>query len=87
MPLYDYDCPNCRAVRLDIVCPVDDTVFCEICHREMKRRFPFTHGINMGVWAYGYYDENLETFVATNKQRREEMKKQGVIEGYGKGWY
>jgi putative FmdB family regulatory protein len=87
VPLYDYDCPNCGYEELDFVCHVDDKVLCDKCGRKMNRRFPFTHGINMGVGAYGYYDENLETYVATNKQRREEMKKQGVIEGYGKGWY
>jgi hypothetical protein len=34
--------------------------------------------INMGVGAYGRWDENLNTYVGTNKQRREEMQKQGV---------
>ena len=52
----------------------------------MKRVLqPF--GINMGVGAYGYYDENLGTYINTNKHRREVMEKQGVTEKIGKGWY
>jgi len=54
----------------------------------MKRLLHTQFGINMGAaGAHGYYDENLGTYIGTNKQRREEMKKQGVTEKIGKGWY
>ena len=28
--------------------------------------------------AHGYYDDNLETYIHTNKQRREVMRQRGV---------
>jgi hypothetical protein len=52
----------------------------------MKRLISSTHGINMGVGAYGYYDDNLQAYVSTNRQKKELMRKQGVSEAYGKGW-
>ena len=87
MPLYDYQCPNCNH-KDDFITKADDNQICPFCNFVMKRLISFTHGVNMGAaGAYGYYDDNLQTYIHTNKQRREEMKKQGVNEGYGKGWY
>ena len=34
-----------------------------------------------------YFDENLNAFVGTNRERRRIMKEQNVSEKYGKGWY
>jgi len=53
----------------------------------MKRVLSGRFGINMGVGAYGYYDENLQAYCGTNRERRRIMKEQGVSEKYGKGWY
>ncbi len=86
MPLYDFKC-EC-GVAVECIAKIDEKVKCQKCGQTMKRQMPFTHGVNMGAsGAYGYYDENLETYISTNKQRREVMRKQGVGEAYGKGWY
>lgn len=54
----------------------------------MTRQLHSQFHVNMGAaGAHGYYDENLGTYINTNKQRKEEMKKQGVTEKIGKGWY
>ena len=87
MPLYDYLCPECGLVE-DIIAKMDDKLLKhDKCGKTMIRQLHGRFGINMGVGAYGYYDENLGTYISTNKQRREEMQKQGVTERIGKGWY
>ena len=87
MPLYDFKCRSCGYEGEHVV-HIDDRLRCPVCNRLMKRLMPFTHGINMGAaGANGYYDENLECYIGTNRQRREVMKRQGVSEAYGKGWY
>jgi hypothetical protein len=55
----------------------------------MKRQFHSNYGINMGpVGAYGYHDETLGKYISTNKQRKEEMSKQGVTERMSSGvWF
>ena len=84
MPLYDYDC-DCGWTG-EIICPIDASPPCPQCDGNMKRLISSTHGINMGVGAYGYYDDNLQAYVSTNRQKKELMRKQGVSEAYGKGW-
>lgn len=86
MPLYDYECQKCEITE-ERISSVNETVYCQNCGEPMKRLMPFSHGINMGVGAYGYYDDNLQTYIHSNRQRRDEMKRQGVGEAYGKGWY
>jgi putative FmdB family regulatory protein len=87
MPLYDYFCEHC-GYEGEHLTGVNDQPECPKCTIPMKRRMPSTHGINMGAsGAYGYFDDNLGIGISTNKQRREEMKRQGVQENFGKGWY
>lgn len=86
MPLYDYQCPEC-GYRGEHINRIDEYEHCPRCRIPMNRLLqPFN--INMGAaGAYGYYDDNLGKYIHTNRQRREEMKKQGVTEKIGKGWY
>ena len=60
---------------------MDQNQICPNCKTEMTRQLHSRYGINMGAaGAYGYYDDNLQTYINTNRQRRDEMKKQGVME-------
>ena len=87
MPIYDYKCPKC-GVKEDIIAKMKDHYLrCSDCGSVMRRLMPGTHGINMGVGPYGYYDDTLQKYIGTNHQRREEMRRQGVTEKVGKGWY
>ena len=86
MPFYDYECPECGH-KGEYQNHIDEYEQCPKCRIPMKRLIqPFN--ICMGpVGAFGYYDENLGTYINTNKQRKEEMRKQNVTEKIGKGWY
>ena len=86
MPLYDYECEDCGIVQ-DVWADMDEKELEHSCGKKMKRLISGKVGINMGVGPYGYYDDTLQTYVHTNEQRRREMKKQGVTEKIGKGWY
>jgi putative FmdB family regulatory protein len=81
MPLYDYEC-ECGCKLIDHIAHMNETtVKCPDCGKQMKRLFHANYGINMGVvGAYGYYDDTLDKYISTEKQRREEMRKQGVTE-------
>lgn len=85
MPIYDYKCSRC-GVTEERVAKVDDHIVVCPCGSTMTRQFHSSFGIGMGVGAYGYFDETLGRYIATNKQRRDEMRKQGVSEKIGKGW-
>ena len=50
---------------------------CPMCCAVMKK-LPHTFGINMGVGPYGYFDETLGKYIGTNRERREECRRQGV---------
>ncbi|MHA2064357.1 MAG: FmdB family zinc ribbon protein [Candidatus Thorarchaeota archaeon] len=80
MPIYDYQCKHCKETITDVIAHVNEEVPCPDCEKPMTRLMPATHGINMGVGAYGRYDETLGKYLPTNKARREEMAKQGVTE-------
>lgn len=81
MPLYDYKCPTCGAVHELITRMNDEHPPCTQCGRPMKRLLHARFGINMGAaGAHGYYDENLGCYINSNRQRREEMRRQGVTE-------
>lgn len=86
MPLYDFECGGC-GYEFETITKIDERVHCPHCHKEMTRLMPSTHGIAMGVGAYGYYDDNLGCGISTNKQKKEVMRQQGVTEKIGKGWY
>ena len=87
MPLYDYNCPECGIVE-DIWAGINDkTLTHDKCGNKMKRILSGSVGINMGVGAYGYYDDNLQAYCGTNKEKKRIMQEQNVTEKYGKGWY
>lgn len=86
MPLYDFDC--ICGYSGEHITKIDQKCFCPKCGIPMRRLMPQTHGINMGAaGAYGYYDDNLGCYISTNRQREEIMRRQGVKEKIGKGWY
>ena len=87
-PLYDYSCEKCGTVE-DVWAKMSDkTLVHDKCQSIMKRLITGNNGISMGpAGAFGYYDDNLETYIHTNKQHREVMKEKGVTEKFGKGWY
>ena len=74
--MYDFECGQCGHI-VERVVKDDETVSCPRCLRKMDRLPPLIR-INMGVGASGYYDETLGKYVSTNKQRREECRKQNV---------
>ena len=88
MPLYDYRCDKCKRVEERIQRSDEMTVLCSDrnCGGTMTREFHGRYGINMGVGAYGYYDETLQTYINSNSHKRTVMKEQGVSERFGKGW-
>ncbi len=85
MPLYDYEC-QCGNKEERFAHIEDKTLPCDKCDGEMRRLISSHFGICMGVGPYGYYDDNLQTYVRTNAHKREVMKQQGVTEKFGKGW-
>jgi len=76
MPIYDYECPAC-GLKGEFITDMSENQRCPGCGAWMKRLLspPF---INMGVGAYGYYDENLGCHVGTNREKRRLMREQGV---------
>ena len=85
MPLYVCECKQCGHIG-EYINHINEYEKCPKCQIPMKR-IPQPFGINMGVGPYGYYDDNLGKYINTNKQRKEEMERQGVTEKIGKGWY
>lgn len=77
--LYVYECEKCGAIG-EFITRMNEYQNCPDCGAVMKR-LPTPFNINMGAaGAHGYYDDNLEKYIHTNKQRKEEMRKQGVTE-------
>ena len=81
MPLYDYLCPNCGEVK-DVFAGINDkTLMHDKCKCIMKRQLHCQYGINMGpVPPGGYFDETLDQFISTKRQRERVMEEQGVSE-------
>lgn len=84
MPIYDYKC-KCGKEK-EVFAKWGDEISCPDCNSQMKRLISGNKGISMGVGAYGYYDDTLQTDITTNAQKKRLMKEQGVSESYGKGW-
>lgn len=90
MPIYEYRCPKC-AVLVELFQRLHDAhPVCKNCHVVMTKLLSAPR-INMGVGPYGRYDETLQTHVGTNKQWRDEMRKQDVTPmgdtpKHGKAW-
>jgi hypothetical protein len=77
--LNDYKCPKCGEVVERLARPSEDIK--SLCCGEIMERLPSVFRINRGpVPITGYYDDNLESFVSTNRQRKELMRKRGVCE-------
>jgi len=77
MPVYDLICDHCDRMYEDVIAHIDEDVPCDECGKVL-RRIMSPVNFNMGVGAYGYYDETLDKYIPTNRARREEMRKQGV---------
>lgn len=52
-------------------------IACPDCDGDAKRLISAAN-INMGVGAYGYYDDTLQTYIHTNQHRKEVCREQGV---------
>ena len=79
--LYDYRCPGCGAVTEHLWIAneeIRDEIECPSCKKTLASKCPPVVKVSMGVGAYGYYDETLQTYVGTNAQKREVMREQGV---------
>jgi len=65
---------------MDHIGKFDDVVHCPNCGQPMKREFHSSFGVSMGECrgAYGHYNETLGCYIHTNKQFREECRRQGV---------
>jgi putative FmdB family regulatory protein len=75
MPLYDYEC-TCGEIG-EFITRIGDMQKCPHCGAEMKRVISAVN-INIGVHAAGYYDETLESYVTSNRHRRELCRERGV---------
>ena len=77
MPIYDFECEKCGAV-CELLVKANYLAKCKDCGIYM-RKLVGAPNINMGpAGATGYYDETLDKYIHTNRQWREEMRKQGV---------
>jgi hypothetical protein len=75
--MYDFKCCKCGEVQERMV-QHDEHVH-SLCCGALSERLPPIIRVNMGAaGAHGYYDDNLETYIHTNKQRREVMRQRGV---------
>lgn len=86
MPLYDLTC-DCGHNEQDALCGVNEYPPCIKCGQPLKRvlgRYSVIGDLEP------YIDENLgeePVLVKSKKHRRELMKRAGVYEKYGKGWW
>lgn len=79
MPLYDYQCSKCHAVREEFL-PADDgrALSCE-CGGSMKRQFPFAAAFGYQPFE-AYYDEALDCDITGSEHRKFVMRAKNVIE-------
>ncbi len=85
MPLYDFKCDRCGNTE-EYFAGYEERVLPCKCGGQMIRQISHSYGIVMGVPAAGYYDENLGTYINSNRHKRQVMQEQGVSEKFGKGW-
>ncbi len=77
--LNDYRCRKCGKVLERLA--KDKEVIHSLCCGSVMDKLPPRFSVNMGpVPIAGYYDDNLESFVSTNTQRKELMRQRGVCE-------
>ena len=79
MPLYDYRCRGCHAVKEEFL-PADDgrTLSCECCG-SMERQFPFAAVLGYQPFE-AYYDEALDCDITGREHRKFVMRAKNVIE-------
>ena len=74
--MFDFECVGCGNVEEMLVYP-NEVMCCPMCSEKMTKLPPIIR-INMGVGAYGYYDDTLEAYVSTNRQKRELCREKNV---------
>ena len=74
--LYDFECKECGK-KFESICHPEELVLCPNCYSDADRLPPVVR-INMGVGAYGYFDETLGKYIGTNREHREECIRQNV---------
>jgi putative FmdB family regulatory protein len=79
--LYDFKCIACGHVFERIVRD-GERPKCVKCEGQTKKLFPIVN-FNIGVPHGGYWDDNLQAGVTSNRQKRELMRKRGVTEKGG----
>jgi putative FmdB family regulatory protein len=77
VPIYEFICRVCGHHGEYVKDMGDNDQGCALCNSKMDRLLSPVR-INMGVGPYGYYDETLGKHIGTNRERREECRKQGV---------
>lgn len=77
MILYDFECSECGNVFEHLAHVDDRLTTCPDCNGESKRLISAPN-INMGVGAYGYYDDTLQTYINSNRHRKQVCREQGV---------
>ena len=77
--MFDFKCQSCGLVEEKIVDVSEVVQKCPECPSgTMLRQLPI-FSVNMGAaGAHGKWDDTLQKFIHTNKQHKEEMRKQGV---------
>lgn len=79
--LYDFRCKECGHVFERIVRD-DEMPACPKCYMQTEKLFPLVN-FNIGVPHDGYWDDNLQAGITSNRQKRELMRKRGVTEKGG----
>ena len=78
--LFDFECVECQT-KFEAIWRDGAVINCPVCNSERCDKLPAIFNIAMGAaGAHGYYDETLDKYISTNRQRKEEMRKQGVTE-------
>jgi len=77
--LNDFVCADCGDEQ-ERYTSGDEKIHCRKCGGRLAKLPPLFR-INVGpVPQHGYYDENLDTYIQTNRHRKEVMLEQGVSE-------
>jgi len=82
---YEYRCGACRELT-EAVRSVADRNDCPTCACGGEtRKIISLHKAHSDLTPY--YDDTLETYITSKQHRHTVMKKQGVSENYGQGWW
>jgi putative FmdB family regulatory protein len=83
MPLYDYQCPACGQLE-DVWARMDEVELpCPGCGAAMRRQITRRWHAHPDL---DYYDETLESYITSRRQRERLLRERGLSEAYGKGW-